>query len=169
MPADGLPGAVFWPLVAPLPPALAAVPLLLDRPATAPLAVPDVEVTVLAVVVALANVILVDVAEPAGNVVKPDACRSTAVGDIAPPPVVPPPLAVAPPLVVPPPNTLVELGALFVVVELVAVTPGTVLRGVVLPTLPKPNRLFGVALLVMLLVVPFPVVPALVPAVVMPF
>ena len=63
-----------------------------------------------------------------------------------------------------------ELGALFVVVELVAVTPGTVLRGVVLPILPKPNRLFGVAVLVMLLVVPFPVVLVLVvPAVIMPF
>src|SRR5438270_220600 len=36
MPADGLPGPVFWPLVAPLPPMLAAVPLLLDRPAIAP-------------------------------------------------------------------------------------------------------------------------------------
>jgi hypothetical protein len=168
MPVDGLPGPVFWPLLAALPTALAAVPLLLDRPATAPLAVPEVEETVLAVVVALANVILVDVAEPAGNIVKPDACRSTAVGDIAPPPVVPPPLAVAPPLVVPPPNTLVKLGPLFVVVELVAVTPGTVLRGVVLPTLPKPNRLFGVAVLVMLVML-LPVVPALVPAVVMPF
>ena len=168
MAADGRPGprAIVWPLIALLPTVLAAVPLSLDRPATAPLAVPAIE-TPPVVVVAPAVVAVLAVAVALANVMPPAVVVPVAV--IKPPPVVPPPLEFAPPPVVPPPVVLVKAVPVLVVVEFVAVMPGTVLRGVVLPTLPKPNRLFGVAVLVML-VVPLPTVLVLIiPAVSVPF